>query len=154
MIELACGEYTQEPIDRLVDAMANGDCLDWFVDPKKIMKLELLRQRNPLTDNSSKTTPGLEATSTWHQIRVLLKRGWIKGKRDATLTHLRIGVNIAIALMLGCLYVNAGNDGLRVLDNYNLLFAILMHHLMTTLMLTVLSCEFIKFEIKFEKRLN
>lgn len=142
MIELACVEYGQQPIDRLVDAMANGDSLDWFSDPKKIMKLEALRQKNPLTDKSNKSTQGLEATSTFHQIQVLLKRGWIKGKRDATLTHLRIGVNIAIALMLGCLYVNAGNDGLRVLDNYNLLFAILMHHLMTTLMLTVLSCEF------------
>lgn len=53
----------------------------------------------------------------------------------------RIGVNIAVALMLGVLYIGAGNEGSRVLDNYNLLFAILMHSSMATMMLTVLTCK-------------
>ena len=63
-------------------------------------------------------------------------------KRDPTLTHLRIGVNVVIAVMLGFLFIKAGNEGSRVLDNYNLLFAILMHHMMSTMMLTVLTCEY------------
>lgn len=54
----------------------------------------------------------------------------------------RIGVNIAVALMLGVLYIGAGNEGSRVLDNYNLLFAILMHSSMATMMLTVLTCKY------------
>lgn len=53
----------------------------------------------------------------------------------------RCGVNLLVALMLGTLFVNSGNEGSRVLDNYNLLFAILLHHSMTTMMLTVLTCK-------------
>ncbi|KAJ8955286.1 hypothetical protein NQ317_007580, partial [Molorchus minor] len=56
-----------------------------------------------------------------------------------TLTYLRIGVNLLVGLMLGTLYWNAGNDGSKVLDTYNLLFSILMHHMMSTMMLTILT---------------
>lgn len=41
--------------------------------------------------------------------------------------------------MLGTLYWQAGIDGSKVLDNYNLLFSILMHHMMSTMMLMILS---------------
>lgn len=51
----------------------------------------------------------------------------------------RIGVNVSLAFMLGALFIQSGNEGSRVLDNYNLLFAILLHHSMTTMMLTVLT---------------
>lgn len=57
------------------------------------------------------------------------------------MTHLRIIVNILTGIMLGLLYINAGNEGSRVLDNYNLLFAILIHLMMTTKMLTILTCK-------------
>lgn len=142
VIELACGDYGYEHVNTMVDSMGNGEVLDWFNDPKKILKLEVLRQKYPLKAKTKSDHEGLEATSQFHQVKVLIRRGIIKGKRDATLTHLRIGVNIAIALMLGLLFINAGNEGSRVLDNYNLLFAILMHHMMTTLMLTVLTCKY------------
>lgn len=56
--------------------------------------------------------------------------------------HYRLAVNIAVALMLGTLYINSGNEGSRVIDNYNLLFAILMHHSMANMMLTVLTCKY------------
>lgn len=52
----------------------------------------------------------------------------------------RIAVNVSVALMLGVLYIGSGNEGSRVLDNYKLLFAILMHCSMATMMLTVLTC--------------
>lgn len=44
--------------------------------------------------------------------------------------------------MLGMVFIHSGEDGARVLDNYNLLFAILIHHMMTTMMLTIVTCEF------------
>lgn len=53
----------------------------------------------------------------------------------------RIGVNVFVALMLGSLFAKTGNEGSRVIDNYNLLFAILIHQGMTTMMLTVLTCK-------------
>jgi ABC-type multidrug transport system permease subunit len=56
-----------------------------------------------------------------------------------TLTYLRVLVNVFVGLMLGTLYWQAGRDGTKVLDNYNLLFSILMHHMMSTMMLTILT---------------
>ncbi|ENN83526.1 hypothetical protein YQE_00118, partial [Dendroctonus ponderosae] len=83
----------------------------------------------------------LQATSKLNQLKVLLKRGYIKAKRDKTMTYLRIAVNALTALMLGTLYFNAGTDGTKVIDNYNLLFSILMHHTFSTMMLTILTCK-------------
>lgn len=54
---------------------------------------------------------------------------------------MRILVNILTAFMLGVLYIKSGQEGSRVADNYNLLFAILMHHMMSTMMLTILTCK-------------
>lgn len=121
--------------------MSNGECMDWFADGTKVLKLEQLRQKYPISGPTREGDLGAQATSQWNQLKTLIRRGIIRGKRDTTLTHLRIGVNVAIALMLGLLFVDAGNEGSRVLDNYNLLFANLMHHSMTTMMLTVLTCK-------------
>ncbi|XP_035908866.1 ATP-binding cassette sub-family G member 4-like [Anopheles stephensi] len=138
VIELACGEYGDERIQRMVMEMGNGECTEWFTDKRKLLKLEQLRKKHPLK-KIIEQSEDLTATSQVHQLQVLIKRGIIKAKRDATLTHLRIGVNIVIAAMLGFLFIDAGNEGSRVLDNYNLLFSILMHHMMATMMLTVLT---------------
>ncbi|XP_035783488.1 ATP-binding cassette sub-family G member 4-like [Anopheles albimanus] len=138
VIELACGEHGEDRIQRMVLEMGNGESTDWFADKRKILKLEQLRKKHPLKKIIEQNEE-LTATSQLHQLQVLIKRGIIKAKRDATLTHLRIGVNIIIAAMLGFLFIDAGNEGSRVLDNYNLLFSILMHHMMATMMLTVLT---------------
>lgn len=140
VIELACGEHGMEKIQTMVMEMGNGESTDWFGDKRKVLKLEQLRKKYPLK-KIIEQNDNLHATSQWHQLEVLIKRGIIKAKRDATLTHLRIGVNISIAAMLGFLFIDAGNEGSRVLDNYNLLFSILMHHMMATMMLTVLTCK-------------
>lgn len=88
VIELACGEYGRDKIDIMVASMDNGECTNWFRDSTKILKLEDLRQMYPLSKNY-KENGTLEATSSLNQLKILLKRGYMKGKRDATLTHLR-----------------------------------------------------------------
>lgn len=88
MIELASGEYGQDKINLMVEQMGNGECLDWFSDPSKVLKLEILRKKNPLNMESMGSS-SLHATSKTHQLGVLLKRSYIKAKRDATLTYLR-----------------------------------------------------------------
>lgn len=50
-------------------------------------------------------------------------------------------MNVIVSLMLGTLYWQSGSQGHKVLDNYNLLFSILMHHMMSTMMLTILTCK-------------
>ncbi|KAH8260373.1 hypothetical protein KR026_010399 [Drosophila bipectinata] len=137
IIELACGEYGFDKIDTLKSATENGSCLTWFNNPSSVLRAETLMRKFPIPKKSK--TRSLEDTSYTNQCSVLLRRGYIKAKRDTTMTHLRIGVNIAVAALFGAMYDHTGREGSRVLDNYNLLFAILMHHSMTTMMLTVLT---------------
>lgn len=136
-IELASGEYGMDKVKMLCNSIANGENLAWFENPHKLKRMEQLRQTHKNDDRAD-----YEEVSEFHQLKVLLRRGVIKGKRDQTLTHLRIAVNIIVAALLGWLFIGSGNDGSRVLDNYNLLFSILMHHMMTPMMLTVLTCMF------------
>ncbi|XP_058790529.1 ATP-binding cassette sub-family G member 4-like [Phymastichus coffea] len=137
VIELACGEYGEDKIDALVQGTENGKSLKWFDNPDVLLDPRSLRALNPVK-TSKKDEQGPQATSQFHQLAVLLKRGCIKVKRDSTLTHLRIMVNICTGLMLGSLFIEAGNDADRIIENYNLLFGCLIHHMMTTMMLTVL----------------
>lgn len=159
-IELACGEYGQDKVDIMVKAAQNGASLAYFDRPDLLPCLQTLREKNELDeDDVLKDNSKLEKTSAFNQLKVLLKRGFLKSKRDSvrhystlkcikynsfqlqTLTYLRIGVNVIVGLMLGTLYWQCGKQGHKVLDNYNLLFSILMHHMMSTMMLTILTCK-------------
>jgi hypothetical protein len=130
-----------DKVKTLSNCIGNGTCLTWFEHPEKVMKLEEIRQKRPLTEK----TKSYRAVSEMHQLKVLLRRGVIKTKRDQTLTHLRIAMNILVAFMLGWLYIGSGYDGARVIANYNLMFAILIHHVFSTMMLTILTCKFKSF---------
>ncbi|XP_067621969.1 ATP-binding cassette sub-family G member 4 isoform X1 [Eurosta solidaginis] len=137
IIELACGEYGNDKVDILKSATENGSNLAWFDDPSSILRAEALIRKYPMPKKALKRS--LEDTSFLNQLWVLMRRGYVKAKRDTTLTHLRIAVNVFVAIILGSLYHGSGREGSRVLDNFNLLFAILIHHSMTTMMLTVLT---------------
>lgn len=88
VVELACGEYGNDKIKKMVDSMTNGECIDWFKNPNKVLKLETLRRKYPLKQ-TSRDNGSLESTTPYHQLQILMRRGWLKTKRDATLTHLR-----------------------------------------------------------------
>lgn len=139
VIELASAEYGEERIERMVQETMNGCNVAWFERPD-MPDLKTLRAQNPLSRPAERHEAGREQeTGEWHQLQVLLSRGFLKAKRDRTLTYMRVGVNVLTGLMLGVLYVQAGQDGSKVLDNYNLLFSVLMHHMMSTMMLTILT---------------
>jgi len=147
VIELASGEYDQDKIDKMVTGSENGRSLTWFVPPDLIRDSKttvepMVRLTDPVP-SALKSSQSLQNTSTWNQLKVLMRRGYIKTKRDQTMTHLRLVVNVVVAIMLGILFVGEGNEGSRVLDNYNLLFACLMHNMMTPMMITILTfpCE-------------
>lgn len=135
---MASGEYGMDKVKTLSNSISNGECLNWYENPKKILNLEQLRQTHPLGEDKKK----FNEVSEMDQIKVLLRRGVIKTKRDQTLTHLRIAMNVLVALMLGWLYIGSGYDGSRVIANYNLMFAILIHHVFSVMMLTILTCKF------------
>jgi hypothetical protein len=136
-IELASGEYGMDKVKTLSNFIGNGECLSWFGNPSKVLKLEQLRQLHPISEKKET----FKEVGEMQQLKVLLRRGVIKAKRDQTLTHLRISMNILVALMLGWLYIGSGYDGSRVIANYNLMFAILIHHVFSTMMLTILTCK-------------
>ncbi|KAL6263485.1 hypothetical protein P5V15_006276 [Pogonomyrmex californicus] len=138
IIELACGEYGEDKIEILIKGSQNGRNLQWFDNPEALRDAKSLRAVHPLRDMTNENS-SLHATNLIHQIKILLRRGFIMCKRDTTLTHLRIGVNIIVGIMLGLVFLRSGADGSRVLDNYNLLFSILIHHMMTTMMLTIVT---------------
>ncbi|KAG5306218.1 ABCG4 protein, partial [Acromyrmex insinuator] len=138
IIELACGEYGYDKINTLIMGSQNGRNLQWFDNPEVLKDAKSLRAEHPLK-NEVNDNSGLHATNLVHQIKILLRRGFIMCKRDMTLTHLRVVVNIVVGIMLGTVFLRSGADGSRVLDNYNLLFAILIHHMMTTMMLTIVT---------------
>ncbi|XP_074026119.1 ATP-binding cassette sub-family G member 4 isoform X2 [Leptinotarsa decemlineata] len=131
-IELACEEHGKDKIEKMIKANENGRSLTYFIDELPHMELKDDGFKNESDD-------GLLATSQFNQLRVLLRRGYIKAKRDQTLTYLRVLVNFLVSAMLGVLYWKSGSDGSRILDNYNLLFAILMHHMFSSMMLTILT---------------
>ncbi|KAK1121325.1 hypothetical protein K0M31_010625 [Melipona bicolor] len=140
VIELACGEYGEDKIALLISSSGNGNNTQWFENADALMNVNGLRA----LDSDEKVVnlnreSGLQATPLTHQIGVLIRRGFIMCKRDVTLTYLRILVNVAVGLMLSLVFAEAGIDGARVLDNYNLLFSILIHHLMTSMMLTIVT---------------
>lgn len=139
MIELACGEYGEDKINLLIAGSENGGSLKWFGDPDDLSDAKSLGATHPLKRNVSVDGKSLQATSLVHQIKILMIRGVLICRRDTSLTHLRILVNIAVGLMLGSVFFQTGMDAGRVLDNYNLLFSILIHHMMTTMMLTVVT---------------
>ncbi|CAH1160279.1 unnamed protein product [Phaedon cochleariae] len=137
VIEMACGEYGEEKVEKMIQATSNGRSYRYFNDPDSLPNNQALQDIS--AKNSIEISENQLATSQFNQLRVLLRRGFVKAGRDQTLTYLRIGVNIVVSLMLGTLYWKAGNDGTKVLDNYNLLFSILMHHTFATMMLTILT---------------
>ncbi|PSN47140.1 hypothetical protein C0J52_17450 [Blattella germanica] len=84
VIELACGEYGQEKIDKMVTGTDNGRCLTWFrppggADSKTSVEPMMRLDENPPSKSSKR---GLQETSFLNQMKVLMRRGYIKTKRD------------------------------------------------------------------------
>ncbi|KAF5280006.1 hypothetical protein FQA39_LY05387 [Lamprigera yunnana] len=138
VIELACGEHGNDKVEVMVAASNNGRNYRWFDSAQLLPSLGKLKETYKNT-NEKKKNVQLQSTSQWNQLKVLLRRGYIKAKRDVTLTYMRIIVNILVGLLFGVLYWQAGNHGGKVLDNYNLLFSVLIHQMMSPMMLMILT---------------
>nr|BAN21250.1 ABC transporter [Riptortus pedestris] len=141
IIELACGEYGRDKIATLVQGTQNGRAIKWFKDADILPPTTHVEvsHKSPRLPGRIRCHTSLQDTSQLNQLAVIIKRGFIKVKRDSTLTYMRFVANIITGIMLGTLYYNTGVDGSTVLDNYNLLFSIIIHHAMSTMMLTILT---------------
>ncbi|XP_063235833.1 ATP-binding cassette sub-family G member 4 isoform X2 [Bacillus rossius redtenbacheri] len=162
VIELASADYGPDKVALMVEGSGNGRSLQWFEDGETLALLpsstqpvarksrragSLMRRASTtipekfreITQKKKKCPGNLQETSTWNQIKVLLHRGYLKIIRDTTLTHMRLIVNAMVGLMLGVLFFRLGNDGSRTLQNYNLIFSVLVHQMSTNMMLSILT---------------
>lgn len=84
VIELACGEYGADKVDIMVKATQNGTSMAYFDRPDLLPCLQTLREKNALDDqDAEKDNHKLEETSAFNQLKVLLRRGFLKSKRDS-----------------------------------------------------------------------
>lgn len=71
-------------MDIMVKATENGSSLSYFDRPDMLPSLETLREKNDLNDEDILSdNRKLEETSAFNQLKVLLKRGFLKSRRDS-----------------------------------------------------------------------
>lgn len=82
----------------MVKATDNGKCLDWFKHPKQLTA-------GPAKDAhlimSRENNKELENTPALNQLKILLKRGFIKSKRDSV----NITKKITITILFNTIYI-------------------------------------------------
>ncbi|XP_050458546.1 ATP-binding cassette sub-family G member 4-like isoform X2 [Cataglyphis hispanica] len=64
--------------------------------------------------------------STWQQQKILFLRALICIKRDSTMTMLRFAAHVTVALLLGAVFYDFGNDAKKVNSNIACLFFLLL----------------------------
>lgn len=139
IIEIASGEYGEDKIGILVNGIDNGKNLQWFRNSRIMCDVEFKEPEDDKQIQKRIAKQQKQMTPAYYQLSVLLRRGFIKLKRDSTLTHMRIMVNLSVSILLGLIYVNSGIDATKVIDNYNLIFSLIMHHVMSSMMLCIIT---------------
>lgn len=123
IIEMSSGDYGQDKIERMIEAIDNGRNLLYTTG-------EEIKQKPPMNTKI--------CLSHFYEFRTLLKWQWFKLHRNKNLVHLRIFGSISVCLLIGGLYFNAGNDASRMLHNYYMLLAFIIGNTQPALMLTIL----------------
>lgn len=134
--EVACGEYGKDCVDSLAAAAESllpisgiylsGDkeesqtttSLDDDKTEDSCCTTSLLKERDIILRADYRGYP----TSSLNQFIVLLKRVFLLISRDTMLTHLRMLSTVSVAILLGLLYYNIGNDAMKVYSNMSFIF--------------------------------
>ncbi|XP_057334859.1 ATP-binding cassette sub-family G member 4-like isoform X1 [Microplitis mediator] len=147
LLEICNGDYGNWN-KKLVDSIDNGKCNDWrSVSSEKIawrvdcpfrrgLSLEIPEDND--TDVINKK-PGYYATGFLQQLYILIKRNAIKLSRDKVLTFTRLSMHCIIALIVGVIYYDIGEDAAYALDNFNLIFFNLMFLMFSAFSATIIT---------------
>lgn len=148
MIEVSCGEYGFEFVDKMVTSVANGKCDSWrpAVD-SKIREEEITETvKRPCMENFEEDFDPAEfktQTSNWEQFRILHKRMTIQMWRDSNYLKLRVYMHILLGLLIGSLFWDMGNDASKTLYNFGFCFTIMIFFMYIPMMPILLECEFV-----------
>uniref|UniRef100_A0A0U9HU30 Putative ABCG protein n=1 Tax=Chrysomela populi TaxID=154003 RepID=A0A0U9HU30_CHRPP len=154
LLEVASGEHGDH-IPILVDKSDNGKNHEWKKNQRNSIQMESLDHIGNLIqdglitpvhappilfpkitscDNSLETNQccqGSYATSSCHQLVVLLKRAFLIVTRDRTLAYSRMLTHTLIALFIGILYSGIGTEASNMQNNFNFMFFSVMFLMMT-----------------------
>ncbi|XP_011705488.1 PREDICTED: ATP-binding cassette sub-family G member 4-like [Wasmannia auropunctata] len=84
-------------------------------------------EKDKTDDTGTSTKSIIQKKSTWQQQKALISRALICIKRDTNLTKLRLAGHIVVALLLGAVFYNFGNDAGKADSNVGCLFFFLLY---------------------------
>lgn len=87
------------------------------------------------------------ATSFWRQWYLLTVRMIRCFSRDWSLGVIRLTVHFFVALVVGSIYINIGDDAGQTLINYRFIFAMLMFFMHTAFCSMTILCKFAELQI-------
>ncbi|KAI8422627.1 hypothetical protein MSG28_006408 [Choristoneura fumiferana] len=154
-------EISVEKADKLVEYSENGRDMQWINSISQETDDKLIEIYNgslyeevflttlppPKEDPTSKIILALKstyATTPWKQFTTLTRRSLLAMWRDPQNTLMITGIHCAMALFIGFLFFNIGQDAKYARDNFNFLYFCLMF-----LMFTAFSGVSIKFPEQF-----
>ncbi|XP_034941510.1 uncharacterized ABC transporter ATP-binding protein/permease YOL075C-like [Chelonus insularis] len=145
LMEICNGDYGKWN-EKLVESINNGKCNSWrsisyekdswgFTPIfRRGLSLEFPESHVNYTLNSKQY-----ATGFFKQLYVLVKRNAIKLSRDRILTFIRLGMHCIIAIIVGIIYFDIGEDAAYALNNFNLLFFSLMFLMFSAFSATIIT---------------
>lgn len=151
MIEVSCGEYGYEYVEKMVTSVSNGKCNVWT--PAVDNKLKAGESSDDhLPQPSAEAVEAFEQeidpaeyktkTSNWEQFRILHKRMTIQMWRDSNYLKLRIYMHILLGFLIGSLFWDMGNDASKTLFNFGFCFTIMIFFMYIPMMPILLECKY------------
>ncbi|XP_058805822.1 ATP-binding cassette sub-family G member 4-like [Phymastichus coffea] len=146
LLEIVSGDYGDHS-PRLIRSSENGKSPLWRstrTERKKVAPLKLapklpLSATPILYECEDRAGSAYHATSSWRQLGLLLRRNAVSLSRDRVLTFMRLTMHLLIALLVGTLCYQTGQDAARALDNFNLLFFSLLFLMFNALTTTIIT---------------
>ncbi|XP_011269919.2 ATP-binding cassette sub-family G member 1 [Camponotus floridanus] len=112
LYKICCSEYKKSKDDKYL---------------KNKINLSTTSEQNFKKDDVLTSVNSTKQTlSTWQQQKILFLRALICIKRDSTMTMLRFAAHVTVALLLGVVFYNFGDDAKKVNSNIACLFFLLL----------------------------
>ncbi|XP_050347011.1 ATP-binding cassette sub-family G member 1-like [Nymphalis io] len=140
-------EICQDNEDTLVECSNNGKNENWTQNTPNETDRKLIEYKRskseevylttlppPKEDPTSKILLALKSTyptSSWKQFTILTRRALMSIWRNPSFTIMITGIHCSMALFVGFLFYNVGEDAKYVRDNYNFLYFSLMFLMFT-----------------------